>query len=104
VVIPTLAPWVEEGHKRAGLSVNRTDVAPLPHITPKASIGKVAGIRLPAMLTADDVVNLMRRIRIAFVKEAVLTPKGSALCDESTQRFAYVTGQAGCADAPGPWP
>ena len=47
------------------------------------------------MLAADDVVDLMRRIRIAVVEQAVLTAKGGAFCDESPQGIAYVTGQAG---------
>lgn len=46
------------------------------------------------MFAANDVVYLMRRIRIVFVKEAILTAKGGAFCDESPQRLAYVTGQA----------
>lgn len=97
VVIPMLAPRVEQGDKSAALGINRTDIA---CIASKASIGKVAGIRLSTMLTADDVVNLMRRIRIAFVKEAILTSKARAFCDESTQRLVYVTGQTACVDAP----
>jgi hypothetical protein len=59
VIIPMLAPRVEETHKHAGLRVERTDIATLPCIASKASIGKVVGIRQPAMFAANDVVYLM---------------------------------------------
>ena len=104
MIIPTLAPRVEETHEFAGLSIDRTDIAPLPCITSKASIGKVVGIRLAAMFAANDVVYLMRRVRIAFMKKAILTSKGGAFCDESPQRLTYVTGQAACVAVPAPWP
>jgi hypothetical protein len=35
------------------------------------------------MLAADDVIDLMRRIRIVFVKEAILAAVGRAFGDES---------------------
>jgi hypothetical protein len=35
------------------------------------------------MFAADDVVYLMRRIRIIFMKEAILASVGGAFCDES---------------------
>jgi len=104
VIVPTLAPRVEERRERAGFTVNRTDIAPLPCIASKASIGKVVGIRLAAMFAANDVVYLMRRVRIAFMKKAILTSKGGAFCDESPQRLTYVTGQAACVAVPAPWP
>ncbi len=37
------------------------------------------------MFTTDDVVYLVRRVRIVFMKEAVLTAIASAFCDESPQ-------------------
>jgi hypothetical protein len=104
VIVPTLAPRVEERRERAGFRVNRTDIAPLPCIASKASIGKVIGIRLAAMFTANDVAYLVRRVRIAFMKKAIFTSKGGAFCDESPQRFTYVTGQAACVAVPAPWP
>jgi hypothetical protein len=83
VIVPTLAPRVEEGRERAGFGVNRTDIAPLPCIASKASIGKVLGIRFAAMFAANDVVYLMRRVRAAFIKKGILTSKGGTFCDES---------------------
>jgi hypothetical protein len=47
------------------------------------------------MFAADDVIDLMRGIRIVFVKEAILTAVGGTFCDESPQRLAYLTAQAG---------
>jgi hypothetical protein len=104
VIIPTLAPRVEETHERAGLRVERTDITPLPCIASKAGIGKVIGIREPAMFAANDVVYLVRRIRIIFMKKAILTPVSSAFCHESPQRLAYVTCQAACVAVPAPLP
>ncbi len=56
------------------------------------------------MLATDDVVYLMRKVRIAFVKQAILAAKGSAFSDGSAKLLAYVTGQAVCVAAPAPWP
>jgi hypothetical protein len=104
VIVPTLTPRVEERRERAGFRVNRTDIAPLPCIASKASIGKVVRLRLAAMFAANDVVYLMRRVRITFMKKAILTPKCGAFCDESPQRLTYVAGQAACVAVPAPWP
>jgi hypothetical protein len=83
VIIPTLASRVEETHEFAGLTIDRTDIAPLPCITSKASIGKVVRIREPSMFAAHNVIYLMRRVRVGLMKEAILAPVGSALRDES---------------------
>jgi hypothetical protein len=37
------------------------------------------------MLTTNDVVDLVRRIRIVFVKKAILTTERGAFRDESAQ-------------------
>jgi hypothetical protein len=50
------------------------------------------------MLTADDMVHLMRRIRIVFMKEAEFAPMHGAFCNESPLRFGYVTCQVACVD------
>jgi len=73
MILPTLAPRVEQIHESAGLRVKRTDITPFPRVASQASIGKIVGIGQSAMFAADDVVYLMRRIRIAFMKEAILT-------------------------------
>ncbi len=104
MIIPALAPRVEQTHELAGLSIERTNIAPFPCIASKASIGEVVGIRRTGMFAADNVIYLMRRIRIVFMKQAILTPKDGALCDESPQRLAYVTCQAACVVVPAPWP
>lgn len=104
MIIPTLAPRMEETDERPSLRFNRTDITPLPCIAPKASIRKVVGIRQAAMFAANDVVYSMRRIGIAFMKEAILTPICGSFCDESPERLAYVTGQAVCVAVPAPWP
>jgi hypothetical protein len=82
-VLPALLPR-KSWFQRLKIVFRRlqTDIAPLPCIASKASIGKVVGIRLAAMFAVNDVVYLMRRVRIAFMKKAILTPKGGAFCDE----------------------
>jgi hypothetical protein len=104
VILPALEPRVEETYKCAGLSVEGTNIGPFPRVASKAGIRQVAGIRLPAMFTADDVVYLMRRVRVVLVKVTILTPVAGAFCDESPQRLADVSSQAECVGAPAPWP
>jgi len=85
MVIPALAPRVEEIHERPTPGIDRANVAPLPRIAPNAGIREVAGIRRSAVLTTDDVVDLVRRIRIVFVKKAILTAIRGAFRDEPAQ-------------------
>ena len=84
VILPTLPSRVEEADERAAPVAERADVAPFPCVASKTSVGKVVSIRSSAMFAADDVVYLMRRIRIVFMKEAILTSVAGAFGDEST--------------------
>ena len=70
----------------------------------ETGIGEVLGFRSPTMFAADDVVYLVWRVPIVFMKEAMLTAIASTFCDESPQRLTYVTAQAGCVAAPAPSP
>ena len=97
MLLPMVAPRVEETHERPGLTIERAHVAPLPCIASKASVGEVVYF---AMLAADDMVYLVWRIRIVFMKKAVLTPMPGAFCNESPLRLAQVSCQAGCVDMP----
>jgi hypothetical protein len=81
VIVPTLATRVEETHERSGLKVQRTNIAPLPCIASKTGVGEIVRSRCPAMFAADDMVYLMWRIRIVFMKETILTSIGGALRD-----------------------
>jgi hypothetical protein len=45
MVLPTLAPRVEETHERPSLAIKRAYVAPLPCIAPKAGVGEVVDFR-----------------------------------------------------------
>ena len=83
MVIPALAPRVEETHERSTPEIDRADVAPLPRIASNTGIREVIGIRRSAVLTTYDVVDLMRRIRVVFVKKAILTAICGAFGDES---------------------
>lgn len=48
------------------------------------------------MLTAHDVIDLVRRVRIAFVEQAILTAMAGPLGDESAHLSADVTSQGQC--------
>ena len=55
------------------------DIGTLPRIAADASEGKVIRRRVTAVLSTDDVIDLMRRKRIVFVKQAILaTPNRTA--------------------------
>jgi hypothetical protein len=41
------------------------------------------------MLSADDMVYLVRRIRIVFMEKTVFAAIGSTFCDESPLRFPH---------------
>ena len=103
MISPPLAPRVEEADEGATLNVDRTDIASLPRVASETGICKIIEIRSPAMFAANDVVDLMRRIRIFFMQEAVLASIGRAFGDESPQRLADVTSQADVA-VPAPSP
>jgi hypothetical protein len=79
MVLPTVAPRVKETHERSGLTIERAHVAPLPCIASKAGESEIIDFRGPAMLAADDMVYLVWRIRIFFMKKAVLTDARRAL-------------------------
>jgi hypothetical protein len=83
VGLPKLEPRVKQTDKGAGLSVEGTDIASFPDIASKAGIGEVSWFRLSAMFPADDVVNLMRRVRIFFVDQAIFTPVTGAIGNQS---------------------
>ena len=83
LVIPALAPRVEETHERPTPGIDRANVAPFPRIASNTGIREVAGIGRSAVLTTNDVVDLMRRVRIVFVKKAILTAICGAFGDES---------------------
>lgn len=104
VVFPTLAPRMKQAHDPPSLGVGRANIAPFPCVTPKAGISQIVGIRCPAVLAADDMVDLMRRIGILFVEEAILAAISRTFGDQSSQRVAYVNGQAARVGAREPWP
>jgi len=45
MVLPTVAPRVEETHERPGLTIDRAHVAALPRIASKAGVGEVVDFR-----------------------------------------------------------
>lgn len=63
----------------SGLGVERGNVAALPRIAAKARIGEIIEIRPAAVLAANDVIYLMRRVRVIFMKKAIFATVGCAL-------------------------
>jgi hypothetical protein len=104
VIFPTLPSRVEEVYEPTAFSIERTDIAPFPCIAAKTGIRQILSVRSSAMFAADDVIYLMRRVGIVFVKETILTAMTGALSNESSQRVAYVIAQAACVDALAPSP
>lgn len=80
VILPTFTPRMKEANKFAGASVQGPDVA------------------------ANNVIDLMRRVRIVLMQEAVLASVACTFCDRPPQLLAYVTGQVACAVEPEPSP
>lgn len=102
VLVPTIASRVKETNQLTGASVQGTDVAPLPHVAPQASISQIGGNGRPSVFAADDVINLMRRIGIVFVQQAVLASVAGTLGDQLPQLVRNVTWQGACAGVPVP--
>ena len=89
---------MEPRNNLTGSRIERCDVASLLGVASKAGIGQVVLVGTPTVLAADDVVYLMGRIRIVFMKEAIFAPMRGAFCNESPLRFRYVTCQVACVD------
>jgi len=68
VILPTLPPRVKEAYKLAILSIDRTDIGSLPRIAANTSVSEVISVRSASMFAADDVIDLMGRIRILFME------------------------------------
>jgi len=83
MIFPTLMPRMEQRNELSAGNVERADITPLPCVAPKASEGKIAGLRLSTVLTADDVIYLVGRIGVVLVEKTVLTTIARALCYES---------------------
>jgi hypothetical protein len=104
VVIPVIASRVEKTHKLTRMRLNRADVAPLPRVAPQAGVRKVYGVRPATMFAANDVIDLMRRIRVTFMDEAILASLFRTLGNRAADGVADVTSQAECVAAPAPSP
>ena len=56
------------------------------------------------MFSADDVIYLMRRVRIILMQEAILTLMPSSVCNKATEFVRNITTQVVCTDALVLWP
>ena len=74
VILPLLESWIEQRGKLPGVGTDSSDIAAFRGIASQTSMGQVVRLRCAAMFSADNVINLMRRIRIVFVEQAILTP------------------------------
>jgi hypothetical protein len=60
MILPTMAPRVEETDERAGPRIDRTYIASLPCVAAEASVREVVDYRQTAVLATDYMVYLMR--------------------------------------------
>lgn len=72
VRVPTVTSRMIKSHDLAGFRIDLTHIAPLPRVAPDAGPREVFRVRGAIVLLADNVAHLMRRIRVVFVKKAVL--------------------------------
>lgn len=102
--VPTFPPRIKQANKLACASVQGTDVAPLPHVASQASIREIVRNRRPSVFPADDVVDLMRRIGIFRVQQAVLASVAGTFGNQLPKLVRNVTCQDACAVVPWPSP
>lgn len=104
MLLRAITPLVKETNQLTSASVQRANVAALPNIASQSGIRQSVRNRCAAGLAADDVVDLMGRIGIVLVQQAILASIAGALGDELPQLVRNVTRQGACAGVPAPWP
>jgi len=85
---PVVTPRVEQSYKLACLGIERANIASLPGIATETRKSEITDLRTPAVLATNEVIDLMRRIRIVLMKQAVFAPMPSAFRDAPAQGFA----------------
>jgi hypothetical protein len=73
VLGPFLLAWIEQRNKLARLRIDGSNIATFPRIATQASISEVLECGHSSVFPTNDVVYLVRRVRIIRVQEAVFT-------------------------------
>ena len=80
---------VEKAHDLSALNVDGGDIAPLQEIAQIARPREIVLVSRPAMLLRDDVIRLVREVRVFLVDQAVLTSAAGARLDETAEGGWY---------------
>ena len=82
VVVPPIPPWMEQRADSVHFKTEAGDIGTLPRVAADASEGKVVRRGITAVLSTNDVIDLMWRERIVFMKQAILAMPSRAAGDE----------------------
>ena len=104
VIRPALPARVEERNQGAGGVLKRTEIAPFPGIATHAGVREIIRFRSPAMLAADNVIDLVRGVRVLLMQKTILTAVGRSFRDQAAKRVVDITGQARGGAEPVLWP
>lgn len=100
--VPYLASGMKEADDFTRRRVDRTYVAPFPQIASNTCICEVVRVRTSAVLTADDVVNLVRGVCVVLMKQTILAAVSRSGSHKPPQCLAQIMAQD--AVAPALWP
>jgi len=81
VIGPCLLPWVEERHEVAGRWIEGPDIRPFVSIAPQARQRQIIFLRVPAVLTGDNMVWLVSMCASRLGQAAILAAVTRTLCD-----------------------
>jgi hypothetical protein len=84
---------MKERNQSAGRFVKRPQIASLPGIATQTSVRQILHFGRPAVLSADDVVDLMREVCVVLMQQTILAAMGGALRYETAERLFDVTRQ-----------
>jgi len=93
VVAPALLPGMKERNQSPSDFVDGSQVTPLPSVAAYAGVCKIVWLRESAMFSADDVIELMRRIGVILMQQTILTAMSRALRHQMAKRLVDITGQ-----------
>ena len=67
MIVPAVAPRVEEGNKLTARGIHSCEVGPLAEVAAVAGQCKIADIIASAVLFGDDVLNVVRQLAVILV-------------------------------------
>ena len=104
MIRPTIAPRIEKSFHASRPRRNGTNIRALPKVAAKATVRKVIPRCLSTMFPAQDVIDLMRRVGVLFMKQAVFTTKPRPIAYQRPQCIANLHRKAATGAAPRPSP